>query len=212
MITELTRIAQCDGCVATWHVSRVCSNAWAAAREFGRGHPTRAGQVDCFMARSTGLGVEPPAARFDYTYDSAVRPLRKAARPCASTSTRARLPGQAARFSRTRRASRPPRSSRGAQAAAASRSSRRAALLPPGQFEGGKHAFSAPCRVRKKLSMRALPFYDRLLAVLKRRLSATGLKSACGSLDGNQTWDNYVAYSWQLGRTTGSSCRHASAV
>jgi hypothetical protein len=73
-----------------------------------------------------------------------------------------------------------------------------------GQFEGHQKRIS-PHLVRgpeEAVNERIAAFYDRLLAVLMRPALRNGdwKLLPCGTAwDGNPTWDNYVAYSWQLG-------------
>ena len=73
-----------------------------------------------------------------------------------------------------------------------------------GQFEGCTRRISPHlCRgPEESVDQRLAGFYDRLLAVLRRPALRTGewRLLPCGTAwDGNGTWDNYVAYSWQLG-------------
>ena len=73
-----------------------------------------------------------------------------------------------------------------------------------GQFEGRTRRISPHlCRgPEESVDQRLAGFYDRLLAVLRRPALRTGewRLLPCGvAWDGNPTWDNYVAYSWQLG-------------
>ena len=77
-------------------------------------------------------------------------------------------------------------------------------FLHQGQFEGRRVRIS-PHLVRGPQepadgSLEA--FYDRLLAVLRRPAVRVGdwKLLPCGvAWDGNPSWDNYIAYSWQLG-------------
>jgi glycosidase len=73
-----------------------------------------------------------------------------------------------------------------------------------GQFEGRTRRISPHlCRAPEEaVNDRLAAFYDRLLAVLRRPALRVGdwRLLPCGvAWDGNGTWDNYVAYSWQLG-------------
>jgi glycosidase len=73
-----------------------------------------------------------------------------------------------------------------------------------GQFEGRRHRISPHLRRGPDEAVDAglAGFYDRLLAVLRRPALRAGewRLLPCGiAWDGNGTWDNYVAYSWQLG-------------
>jgi hypothetical protein len=73
-----------------------------------------------------------------------------------------------------------------------------------GQFEGRTTRISPHlCRApQEPVDPRLAGFYDRLLAVLRRPSLRGGewRLLPCGvAWDGNGTWDNYVAYSWQLG-------------
>ena len=73
-----------------------------------------------------------------------------------------------------------------------------------GQFDGRTRRISPHlCRgPEESVDQRLAGFYDRLLAVLRRPALRTGewRLLPCGTAwDGNGTWDNYVAYSWQLG-------------
>ena len=73
-----------------------------------------------------------------------------------------------------------------------------------GQFDGRMRRISPHlCRAPEEaVNPRLAAFYDRLLAVLRRPALRTGewRLLPCGiAWDGNGTWDNYVAYSWQLG-------------
>jgi len=74
-----------------------------------------------------------------------------------------------------------------------------------GQFEGRRRRISPHlCRAPEEaLDERLAGFYERLLAVLRRPVLRGGdwRLLPCGAAwDGNATWDNYVAYSWQMGR------------
>ena len=73
-----------------------------------------------------------------------------------------------------------------------------------GQFEGRKARISPHlCRGPEEAADAGVAaFYDRLLAVLRRPAVRDGEWKLlpCGvAWDGNQTWDNYVAFSWQSG-------------
>jgi hypothetical protein len=73
-----------------------------------------------------------------------------------------------------------------------------------GQFEGRLRRISPHlCRAPEEaVDQRVAAFYERLLAVLRRPALRSGewRLLPCGiAWDGNPTWDNYVAYSWQLG-------------
>jgi hypothetical protein len=73
-----------------------------------------------------------------------------------------------------------------------------------GQFEGRTRRISPHlCRAPEEpVDERLAVFYDRLLSVLRRPMLRSGewRLLPCGvAWDGNPTWDNYVAYSWQLG-------------
>jgi hypothetical protein len=74
-----------------------------------------------------------------------------------------------------------------------------------GQFEGRLRRISPHlCRAPEEaVDQRVAEFYDRLIAVLRRPVLCGGewRLLPCGTAwDGNATWDNYVAYSWQMGR------------
>ena len=74
-----------------------------------------------------------------------------------------------------------------------------------GQFEGRTRRISPHlCRAPEEpVNARLADFYDRLLSVLRRPVVRDGdwRLLPCGvAWDGNPTWDNYVAYGWQMGR------------
>jgi hypothetical protein len=73
-----------------------------------------------------------------------------------------------------------------------------------GQFEGRTRRISPHlCRAPEEpVNDRLAAFYDRLLTILRRPALRGGdwRLLPCGvAWDGNATWENYVAYSWQLG-------------
>ena len=74
-----------------------------------------------------------------------------------------------------------------------------------GQLEGRTRRVSPHlCRAPDELAEpRLVAFYERLLSVVKRPALRDGewRLLPCGvAWDGNPSWDNYIAYSWQLGR------------
>ena len=219
MITELTRIAaQCDGVrcdMAMLVLPDVFERTWGRRpREFWPAATRRVReQVPgfCFMAEVYwDLEWSLQQHGFDYTYDKRLydrlreghaRPVREHLH--AGLDFQDRL----ARFLENHDE---PRAAatfvpEAHQAAAA------ITFLSPGlrffhqgQFEGRKARISPHlCRgPEETVDEGVAAFYDRLLAVLKRPAVRDGdwKLLPCGvAWDGNQTWDNYVAYSWQLG-------------
>jgi hypothetical protein len=74
-----------------------------------------------------------------------------------------------------------------------------------GQFEGRTKRISPHlCRAPEEpVNARLADFYDRLLAVLRKPVLRDGewRLLPCGvAWDGNPSWDNYVAFGWQIGR------------
>jgi len=74
-----------------------------------------------------------------------------------------------------------------------------------GQFEGRTKRISPHlCRAPEEpVNARLADFYDRLLTALRRPVVRDGewRLLPCGvAWDGNPSWDNYVAFGWQMGR------------
>ena len=219
MAAELERIAeQCDGVrcdMAMLVLPEVFERTWGRrSRDFW---PAATGRVRegspgfCFMAEVYwDLEWTLQQQGFDYTYDKRLydrlregraRPVREHLQ--AGLDFQARL----ARFLENHDE---PRA-----AATFSRDAHRAAavitFLAPGlrffhqgQFEGRMARISPHlCRGPEETAdLETTSFYDRLLAVLRRPAVRGGEWKLlpCGvAWDGNQTWDNYVAFSWQSG-------------
>jgi len=219
MTAELERIAgQCDGVrcdMAMLVLPDVFERTWGRrSRDFW---PAATGRVRegspgfCFMAEVYwDLEWTLQQQGFDYTYDKRLYDrLREGHARAVREHLQAGLDFQD-RLARFLENHDEPRA-----AATFSRDAHRAAavitFLAPGlrffhqgQFEGRMARISPHlCRGPEETAdPETTAFYDRLLAVLRRPAVRGGEWKLlpCGvAWDGNQTWDSYVAFSWQSG-------------
>ena len=220
MIGELERVAgQCDGVrcdMAMLVLPDVFERTWGrrAQAVLAGGHPARPGAGPRVLLHGRGLlgpRVDPPAAGVRlHVRQAAVRqaPGGPRAARARAPPRRDRLPGTARAVPREPRRAPgrrhlQPRDAPGGRRHHVPRAG--PALLPPGAVRGAHGADLAASGPRTGGARRPVlsAFYDRLLAVIRRPALRVGdwRLLPCGvAWDGNATNDNYVAYSWQLGR------------